>query len=346
MTATLLNGAWGVVLAGAYPRGRSVFDRLVPRPLLPIVHTPVVAYPLRWLADSGVPGATVCSNSASRAIRGALRGTSGLPPQVDFHENWMPRGAAGCVLDAGLQTDARTLIVVDGTTVPSGDLRVLLDAHTRSEAALTICAYREPGATASSASLSPTGVYVFDRSVFDHIARRGFQDIKEALVPQLHSAGVRIAVHECPGACPRVYDATSYLTVNRWAISRLAGDGCLPENYTRRGEALVHGTASVSLRARLVGPLVLGSGVTVQDHATLVGPTVMGSGSFVARGAVVSRSVLWSNCRIGSDSLVDRCLLSDDAIVPPHTKLYGALKTASLRRPARSPGGLWLKSRV
>jgi NDP-sugar pyrophosphorylase family protein len=345
VTAARLKGAWGVVLAGAYPRARSAFDRLVPRPLLPVAQTPIVAYPLRWLAEAGVPGATVCANSTTRTVRSALHGTSGLPARVEFHEDWMPRGAAGCVRDAGLQTNARTFIVVDGTTIPCGDLRDLLDTHTRSEAALTVCAHSEPRATASNAALRPNGVYVFDRSIFDHIAPNGFQDIKEALIPRLHSAGVRIAVHEGQGACPRIYDAWSYLTVNRWAISRLSVNG-VPQDYTRRGEALVHASACVSPQARLVGPLVLGCGVTVEDNATLVGPTAIGSGSLVARGAVVSRSVVWSNCRLGRDSLVDRCVLSDDALVPPHASLYGALKIASPLRPVRSDGGLWMKSRV
>ena len=345
MTAALPIGPWGVVLAGAYPRGRSAFDRLVPRPLLPVVQTPIVAYPLRWLAEAGVLGATVCANSTTRTVRNALHGTSGLPARVEFHEDWMPRGAAGCVRDAGLQTDARTFIVVDGTTIPCGDLRVLLDTHTRSGAALTVCAHSEPRATASNAALRPNGVYVFDRSIFDHIAPHGFQDIKEALIPRLHSAGVRIAVHECQGACPRIYDARSYLTVNRWAISRLSVNGFVPQEYTRRGEALVHASAWVSPQARLIGPLVLGSGVTVEDNATLVGPTAIGSGSLVARGAVVSRSVVWRNCRLGRDSLVDRSVLSDDVLVPPRASLYGALKTALPRRPVRSDGGLWMKSR-
>jgi len=318
----------------------------MPRPLLPVVQTPIVAYPLRWLAGAGVSGATVCANSTMRTARSALHGTSGLPARVEFHEDWMPRGAAGCVRDAGRKTDARTFIVVDGTTIPCGDLRMLLDTHTRSEAALTVCAHSEPRATASNAALRPNGVYVFDRSIFDHIVPHGFQDIKETLIPRLHSAGIRIAVHECQGASPRIHDARSYLTINRWAISRLAVNGVVPQNYTRRDEALVHASACVSPQARLVGPLVLGHGVTVEDNATLVGPTAIGSGSLVERGAVVSRSVVWSNCRLGRYSLVDRCVLSDDALVPPHASLYGAVKTAPARRLVQCDGGLWVKSRV
>jgi hypothetical protein len=99
---------WGVVLAGAIPDDRPSTGSCAAA--VAGVHTPIVAYPLRWLAEAGVPGATVCANSTTRTARQRTARTSGLPAQVEFHEDWMPRGAAGCVRDAGLQRDARTFM--------------------------------------------------------------------------------------------------------------------------------------------------------------------------------------------------------------------------------------------
>jgi NDP-sugar pyrophosphorylase family protein len=269
------RGFWGIVLAGAYPKGRSVFDRLLPRPLLPVVETPVVAYPLRWLAQGGVTDATVCANSSARAVRDRLEGLIGPGLNVDYSEDWMPRGAAGCVRDAGIRTSAHTFIVVDATTIPLLDMEELVGTHRRVGAALTVSARPRQGGGAGS-FLSPNGIYVFDRRALDHIAGKGFQDIKEALIPRLHAAGEEIAYHECPSRSPRVFDAESYLSVNRWAISRLAAPetsaDMSAQGYHRHDEAFVHTSSRVSSRARLVGPVVVGPGATVEDHATLVGP--------------------------------------------------------------------------
>jgi mannose-1-phosphate guanylyltransferase len=315
-----------------------------------VVETPVVAYPLRWLAQGGVADATVCANSSARGVRGLLQGLIGPGLHIDFSEDWMPRGAAGCVRDAAVRTSAHTFIVVDGTTIPQLDMEALLATHHRFGAVLTVAARPKQGGGADS-FLSPIGIYVFDRSAIDHIADYGFQDIKEALIPKLHVAGEQIAFHECPGRSPRVFDAASYLSVNRWAIARL-GDpettrDLSTKGYQLREEAFVHTSSQVSPHARLVGPLVVGPGATVEDRATIVGPAAIGRGSLVAQGAVVSRSVVWGHCRLGRESLVDDCLVSDGALVPPRTSRYRALETGPLREEETPLHlGSWASSRV
>jgi mannose-1-phosphate guanylyltransferase len=320
----------GVVLAGAYPRGRSLFDSLRPRPLLPVAHAPLAAYPLRWLAECGLRRATVCANSAARYLRESLRGQPDLPPYVDFYEDWMPRGTAGCVRDVGLRTSARTFVVVDGTTIPCVDLAALLESHERRGAAVTVAAHSEGGPASSPCALSPCGIYVFDRRVLDHVGARGFQDIKETLLPRLHAAGERLEVHVVPQSCPPVLDAETYLAVSHWMISRVVGEGLVRQGYRTVDEALVHSSAQVAPDARLLGPVLLGRDVTVESGATVVGPTEIGRGTRVGRGSVVSRSVAWSHCWTGPESLVDHCLLSDGTVVAPGAALHNTLKAGRL----------------
>jgi NDP-sugar pyrophosphorylase family protein len=303
-----------------------------------VVETPVVAFPLRWLARGGVTRATVCANSAARGVRAALQGRLDATQEVDFSEDWMPRGAAGCVRDAADRNLAQTFVVVDGATLPSGDLGALLEAHRQKGAALTVSVWTEPG---GAADLRPNGVYIIDRSALDHVSRHGYQDIKEALIPKLHAAGAEIAFHESAARSPRILDAESYLDVNRWAISRLAGSELSAElqaqGYETRAGAFIHGSARVSDQARLVGPVVVAPGATVEDRATIVGPASVGRGSRVAQGAVVSRSVVWGDCRLERDSLVDGCLLSDGAVVPARSSRYRALEPGPLPEEALGP---------
>jgi NDP-sugar pyrophosphorylase family protein len=314
---------WGVVLAGGYPRAGSLFERLRPRPLLPVALRPIVSFPLRWLREADVAGATVCLNEATREVRQAVEAEADVPRVVSFREDPTPRGTAGVVRDAAADTEASTLLVVDATAIPEIDPRALLELHRRESAALTVVARR--AAVPAAAGLSPSGVYVLDRRALDFVPSRGFHDIKENLLPRLHEAGERVATLETDGPGPRVVDAVSYLAANERLIG-CAVEGEAPVGFFRSGHALLHASARVSAGARLVGPVIVGPEAAVGEGATVVGPAAIGAGCQVGPGAVVSRSVLWDRCAVGADAMVDRCLVADGAVVPERVELYGAFR--------------------
>lgn len=324
----------GVILAGTYHWSQSAFERLLPRPLLPVAQTPLICYVLRWLRDGGITQATVCANSASRAVRSYLGDGSRLSMGLKYLEDWTPRGAAGCLRDAGVQTDADTFVVADGTAIPAVNLQGLLAAHYRSGAALTIVVYDDAGVGVTPQRLlSPGGVYVVERRVLDLIPATSFQDIKERLIPGLHRAGERVAVHAGVGACPRILNAETYLAVNHWMIQSMAeGSAALAGYRALGGGVLAHPSAVVSPHATLVGPILLAPCVRVRDGATIVGPTALGAHTTVHEGALVARSVTWSHCTIGPEAVVDQSVVADQAEVGSRESLFNAIQAPSRRR--------------
>ena len=185
------------------------------------------------MKGGGLSRATICANSEARAVRAHLNG-SAIDMRVDYLEDWSPRGAAGCVRDAGIKTDADTFVVADGTSVPVVDLEELLEAHQAAGAALTVVV----GADAAG-RLRPSGVYVFDRWSFDFIPEDGFQDIKEKLIPRLYGAGEHVSTHMARAVAPRVVNTDTYLALNQWAVERALArpgpGGRLPCLGRRRG---------------------------------------------------------------------------------------------------------------
>jgi len=333
--------AHGIVLAGAYPGGQSALDQLAPRPLLPVAQQPLITYALRWMKGGGLSRATICANSEARAVRAHLNG-SAIAMRIDYLEDWSPRGAAGCVRDAGIKTDADTFVVADGTSVPVVDLGELLESHRAAGAAVTVVV----GADAAG-RLRPSGVYVFDRRSFDFIPADGFQDIKEKLIPRLYGLGEQVSTHMARAVAPRVVNTDTYLALNQWAVERVSRDLDPADGFRASGDAVVHESAAVDRSARLLGPVLLGPQVSVQAGATLVGPVSIGAGTTVGRGAVVSRSVAWNECVIGEGAFVDRCMLADGASIEPRSTAFAVLKIddgrgAANGQRARNPGRvLW-----
>jgi mannose-1-phosphate guanylyltransferase len=244
------------------------------------------------------------------------------------------------VRDAASRSDADTLVITDGTSIPAVNIGLLLDDHRSAGAAVTVVVHHDRQARTGERPLNPGGIYVFDRRVLEHIPETGFQDIKETLIPKLYKAGERIVTHAGRGVCPRVLNAETYLAINHWVIEKIADDTSPLEHwgtYVENGQLLAHPTAWVAPDARIIGPVLLGPMVKVGPGATIVGPTSLGPACEVAEGALLSRSVAWNRCRIGARAVVDGCVLTDDASVGPGGRLFNVLKVKGTD--ARQP--LW-----
>lgn len=309
------DSVWGVVLAGVHAWGSCVLEEAVCRPLLPVALQPLICYPLRWLQRGGVTGVSVCGNSDTSLLRRKLGRGETLQVGLDYYEDVMPRGPAGCVRDAALETDCQTIVVVDGTIIPAVDFSALLAQHQRTGAAVTLVVASTTDADTGACVHEPAGIYVFDRRVLDSIPSKGYQDIKESLIPKLYRAGERIETFVAtPEDALRVTDAASYLGVNMWTLQHASREAPGP-GYRRVGEAWIHETASVDERARLVGPVLVGPRSVVEAEALLVGPTTIGEDCHVGARAVITRSALWNRCEVGAEAVIDQCILADGARV-------------------------------
>jgi NDP-sugar pyrophosphorylase family protein len=308
----------GVLLAGSYGWSEPALARLAPRPLLPVVEQPIASYALRWFERGGIDDVVVCANSSTRiALAKVNLGIEG-GVSLRFSEDKTPRGSAGCVKDAAVLGVANTLIVADGTTIPTADLQTILAEHWSSRAAVTLVVHEEPAPGGNSSILVPGGLYVLERRVLEHVSPTGFQDIKEDLIPRLHRAGEVLVARTLAGSCPRVLNALTYLAVNHWVVEVQVRRREVREGYVVSGEVIAHASARIDPDAILVGPLVIGAEAVISSGASLIGPTVIGAGTRVARGVVLSRSVVCERCLIGERAVLDRSVLAADSAVPAH----------------------------
>ena len=319
-----------VLLAGTHAWRRTAFDQLLPRPVLPVGQLPLMAHPLRWLRAAGASRVTICSNGLAPQLRDHLEPVRHLLPELTFHEDQSPRGAAGSARDAALATDGDLFVVADATTIPDVSLLRVLAEHQESRAAVTIIV--QPSSDARGGRLVPTGLYVFSRRAFEYVPAAGYQDIKESLIPRLYAAGELVLTSEAESHCTQVIDAKTYLAVSHRTIARTVSPTTVLGDPTFDNAASIDPTARISATALLVGPVIVGPGAQIHDEAVIVGPASIGAESVIERGALVSRSVVWDACVVRSDAQVDRSVLSTGVNVPPGARLVGAIHVAP--RPA------------
>ena len=325
--------AAAIVLAGAHRWGDSPFAH-IRGPLVPVALSPLIHYPLTWLRNGGISDVTICANTATSSVQRGLGSGERFGMSFDYYEDQSPRGAAGCVRDAAAGFDSDTFIVVEGAMIPSVNIAKLLAAHRDSGAVATAVTEidRRKNTLARARPRTPGGIYVFDRAALEFIPRTGFQDIKEGLLERLYRAGARIATHEVLGVAPRVIDYASYMAVNRWLIEKAVSERSLP-GFQADGDALRHPTASISSRARIVGPVLVGAGARIDRDAVVIGPSVIGPNAHLHTGTLVSRSILWRRSIVREGAQVDGSLVTDGADVSGLAEVVGGIHHAT------NPGG-------
>lgn len=325
----------GIVLAGVHDWDESGLERMGPRPLLPVLREPLICGALHWLRQAGLRRVIICANSGSRAVRRAIGDGRALGLDVEYYEDWTPRGPAGCVRDAALAVGAERVLVAEGTAWPDGDPRPLLAAHVESGASLTVVATEDRAATLDGATvLAPVGSYVVEWTVLEYVPATGYQDFKEVLLPRLHERGVATMAYRAARPGPRPTDLNRYRALNAWVLGRRLRAAPAP-GYRRVGACEIHEAAEVADTARLLGPVLIGPRTRIGAEALVVGPTVLGDGGTVEAGAVICESVLWNDCHVGARALVEACVLGHGAAVGRGDHVHG---TVIVPGPQTAPG--------
>lgn len=307
----------GIVLAGVHTWGESPLDHLFPRPLLPVAGRPLCTYGLTWLATQNVPSAIICANSDTAAFRRLLGSGEAMGLSLDYYEDRMPRGPAGCLLDAGLASEAETIVVLDGALAIDIDLDLVIAAHHAKNAAVTVVATaprdRRNGVVGV---LEPTGIYVVSKSALRHVPTTAYQDIKEMWLPKLYAGGEYVIPFVVePEECVRVSGPSSFFRLHEWVLSDERRGSWKTEEYRRIGDAHVHRSARIASGVSLKGPCVIGPQCEIKSGVSIFGPAVIGAYSTLKADAVVNRSIIWSRCRLNEGAIVDRSVIADGNIV-------------------------------
>lgn len=322
-----LENTTGIVLVGTHPWTTTAFDRLPPRALLPVAQRPLISYALSWLRDGGIVRAAVCANRETQMLASRLHRHVPAGLRVSYHEDPMPRGAAGALRDAADACDAELFVVTDGTSIPNVDFTDLLAAHNASGAVVTVVSHTEPARNGKSSLEVPTGIYVFNRSALMLVPDKGFYDIKENLIPQLHRLQQRVCIYRTENPSPRALDATSYRAVNEWMVEQLIATRTVPEGYVLSGTTLIHREAVVARDVTFVGPVMVGPGARIASRAVIVGPTTIGRDVVIGSDVLLSRSAVWRRCVMREQSVADGCIIADDTVVAAGSQTYREVKT-------------------
>lgn len=303
-----------VILIGARDFGRCPTATRLNRALWPLAGKPALQHLMDGLAAQGVRRFALCCERLARQTRQMLQ----IPTdwQVQFLEETMPRGTAGCLKDAADPAADKILLVFNACALRAPDLRQCLARQAHSKSPMT--AFFQYADTAAQMAARDAQFYICDASVLSHIPSAGYFDIKEGLAPALLAKGVPIQAACWPEGCGVFRTWDEFLLAAQDFLNRLQNGGQPLDGYRLlegRPNVWANQQPQIARNVYLKGPILMGENVTIEDGAAIIGPTILENGVKIGKNACIEQSVLWPNAVVGAGCQLRRTLVDEGQVV-------------------------------
>jgi mannose-1-phosphate guanylyltransferase len=315
-----------VILVGGEGTRLRPLTSTVPKPVVPLVDRPFIAYMLEWLARHGVDDVVMSCGFLATAVRNVLGDGSQYGVRLRFIEEPEPRGTAGALKYAEELLDERFLML-NGDVLTDIDLTAQIAQHEESGATGTLAlvpvddptAYglvrlhedhavkefvEKPSADQIDTNLISAGAYVLERRVLDLIPADQNVSIEREIWPQLVGNGLY------------GYAADAYWLDIGTPERYLQGTFDILEGNVatavaeRLGEGYLAVSERVEAEGRIVPPALVDRGCTIAAGAHVGSLVVLGEGVSVGEGASIERSVVLNGAEVGRDCVLRDCIVA------------------------------------
>jgi mannose-1-phosphate guanylyltransferase len=306
-----------IVLAAGQGRRLSPLTAVIPKPLLPVANRPLLEWNLASVRAAGLTKVGVNLYHGAPALKAAFADGARYGVQITWRTEQALRGPAGAMrlFEDLLVGD---VVVISGDALHDIDLAQMLAVHRDSRAPLTVAvaevedagrygvasvndqgfvsAFEEkPAWAVGRRGLVSCGVYCLDARLVAEFPPECIYDFGANLIPELVARGGRVRAFRHDGYWTDIGTPSTFRQANLDAASaRVKAPGC--QSVAADADGVVHGrNVRVGVGARIIGPAVIGDGVTLGPRSLVV------------------RSVLLAESTLGAD----QCLV-DGILTPSH----------------------------
>ncbi len=327
-----------LILAGGEGTRLRPLTSTVPKPVVPLVDRPFIAFMIDWLRDHGVDDIVMSCGHLASGVRNVLGDGDAFGVRLRYVEEPRPLGTGGALKFAERLLDERFLML-NGDVLTDIDVTGQLAQHERTGATATLALtpVEDPSAyglvrLASDNAVTEfvekpapdqidtpnisAGVYVLERSVLELLPEGEPASIERDVFPRLVGEGLYGCVSRGYwldiGTPERYLQGTFDIlegSVGTEVAERMGtGYLCIEQGVESEGRivpsALVESGCRIAEGARIGGRAVLEHGVSVGEHTTIEGSVVM-RGAEIGANCTLRGCIVAGGVRIGDHCVVD-----------------------------------------
>ena len=316
----------------------------IPKPLAPVVDTPIIGHIFGLLAAHGIDEVHVNIHYLADALLEAYGEESqrnGMKVHLNREDELL--GTAGGVKRLAPQFDG-TFVIVSGDALTDIDIQALVAFHREKGALATIALRRvydtsefgvveidedsnimgfqeKPNPEQAISTLANTGIYVLEPRALEYIPEDTFFDFARDVFPKFLENGERFAGYEGDFYWSDIGTLEAYRQAQYDVLSGKVGVEIPGE---KRGESLWVGEdAQIHPAAKIEGHVLVGRDAVVGRGVTLSGDVTVGTDCWVRPDATIKRSILLPGSMVGDGAYLEDCIVGHGYNVRPGETIRG-----------------------
>jgi mannose-1-phosphate guanylyltransferase len=316
----------------------------VPKPMAPVVDTPIIRHIFELLSGHGVTDAHVNVHYLADALLAAYGEESrvnGMTVRLSREDELL--GTAGGVKRLAENFDG-TFVVVSGDALTDVNLGELVRLHEEKGALATIALRRvfdtsefgvveldgdgnilgfkeKPNPADAISTLANTGIYVFEPRALEYVPEGTFFDFARDVFPRFLEAGEMFVGYQgdfywSDIGTLEAYRQAQYDVLSGRVRVRVPGE--------KRGDSLWVGEdAQIHPSVDIEGHVLVGKDAVIGRGVTLSGDVTVGTDCWVRPGATIKRSILLPGASVGDGAYLEDCIVGHGYDVRPGETIRG-----------------------
>ena len=320
-----------VILAGGEGTRLRPLTCNIPKVMVPVLNEPLVGRIMNYLISHGVDSSVLTVSYLPEVIEAHFGSGEGTGIKISYVLEEKPLGTAGAVKNVEKDLN-ETFLVLNGDILTDLDLEAMLRFHREKEAQITFFLtpvenpsafgvvetdsdgrvlrfLEKPAPGETSSNWINGGIYIIEPQVLTHAPSGEFYMFETDLFPKLLGMGIPMYGYQARPYWIDLGTPRSYLKVHQDLLTEnsiISWKESTDESYER---SWIHPSAKV------VGPVLLGTGCSIGPGALVRGPSVLGPGCVVGKDVTILESILWENVIVEFGAYLEECIIGDGVYI-------------------------------
>lgn len=294
----------------------------IPKPMVPLIHKPVMEYSIDLLKKHGITEIAVTLQYLPEVIKDYFGDGSRFGVKLHYFEEIKPLGTAGSIKNAESFLD-EPFVVISGDALTDFDLQKGIDFHNEKGSLTTIfmkqvdCPLEygvimtndegeitrfleKPSWNEVFSDTVNTGIYIIEPEVFKYLEKDVSTDFSKDLFPLLMKDKQPLFGYQAEGYWSDVGGLGSYRQTQFDMLDKKV-DVTLPGQEVSEG-IWIGDKVVIEEGVALKGPISIASGTVLRSGSKVNEYSIVGEHSIISTNSSLKRSVVWNDVYVGDES--------------------------------------------